>query len=404
MKKIIALLVLFAPVILVAWDAEHHQEMARIALKDVSLEWGLTQPIQVLPLMSLLEKLPHELGDPWHFSHWLKINPAVPLDSTFPETRGKTLLTPHEILTAYSNDPDDGRDMDLFTRNHEGRIQPQFHDQKWFGPPDGPDSQAFRHIEKPPFSWRHPVSTMGVPLRSVGEATQRAEVWFLLSKLAFSLDEPYWGWRFLANSFHYLQDLHNPYHSAQISPALAWQGLTAYLRWGRKEKGFIQTFARLIGNSHRFFESYVARPENHNNRLKLKISAALSGGDLLPQKFSSAQELAIDVRDQANRFFPELPGLVDQIMDPKLRGPYDFKSDKNNETKPITLLQKGTDFEAVNRRLFEIVEIQFRSAGRVQRTAVRMALDQKAKEPTEVILTKLENILGKPLRPEDLEN
>ena len=93
------------------------------SLIDVAKEWGLDQPVPVRPLRSLLTKLPQEIGDNWRFSDWLGINPSIDIEKPVQELTGKTTLTPLEILSHYSIDPDDGRDQNLFVRDEKGNPQ-----------------------------------------------------------------------------------------------------------------------------------------------------------------------------------------------------------------------------------------------------------------------------------------
>lgn len=381
------------PSVVLAWNGSDHQAMGRLSLEEVASDWGLKNSVPVHPLRSLLDKLPPERGDGWHFAEWLGINPAIDLEKPVPELEGRPSATPLEILSFYSIDPDDGRDQDLLVRNERGEVRPRYPDQRWFGGVEGPNSQAFRHIEKPPFNWRNPTATFGFPLRAVGEATRRAEIWYQLSLLAFSLGEDYWGWRFLANSFHYLQDLHNPYHSAQVTPSLLLQGILGYLQWGHRKKGLIGTTAHLVANSHRYFEAYVA-VGGIDPPLKEPTLRALGGSDLMELPTTSVKEIATGVRDQANRLFPDLVALVSRLSDPKLRGSYEFRSDPPDADDPLKFVTLGPETTRINHRLFEVTEGQFQSVGRVLRTMTRLSLDSRATESPEVWLKKVNSLLS----------
>ncbi len=380
-----------------AWDADDHRIMTRLALEDVTSEWGLNRPCEVRPLQSFLKKLAKlrpEIGNRWHFSEYLKINPKLNLETKDPSLQNEQTLTPLEILSIYSTDPDDGRDQDLFVRDQKGSPRYIYPDQKWFGVMQGPDSQAFRHIEKPPFSWKHPLSTFGIPLRALGESTTRAEIYFQASVLAFSLDEEYWGWRFLAGAFHYLEDLHNPYHAGQITLGLLTQGLWAYLNWGYKEKGLMGTLSQIVSNSHRFFESYLSHPRDQDQNLKRKVLASLKGNDTVPGT-ETIRNLAVQVRDQSNRDFIPLVCAVSTISDPILRSNYRFNAEGNDRDDPTKFLKEdGTKFEKANEKIFEISLRQFESAGRVIRTAVQTSLQNQGSQKPKVLIQKLDILLN----------
>ena len=377
MKKtrfgLIALLLAFFPLTGHAWNESDHLMMTRTALEDVADDWNLQTPCEVRPLSSLLEKI-SRLGPKLHeasaWAHYLRVNPRTNFEALPPDLQGRTELSPLTILTLASIDPDDGRDQDLPYTSP---------DQKWFGSPKGSNSQAFRHIEKPPFLWRHPVSTFGFPFRALGEPTRRAEIYTQASLLAFSLEEPYWGWRLLGGALHYLEDLHQPYHAGQITPELLFRGLWSYLSWGRKNDGLMGTFAHLISNSHRFYESYVALPQGEDHGVKEASLMALRGKDYerLPLGPGTIQTLAVRIRDESNRVFPPLIRAVSQATTAALKGPYNFNSDARGGDNPSQFLQKGPGFEEVNRRIFQITRDRFESAGKVIRSVIHQGIRAK---------------------------
>jgi hypothetical protein len=386
-----------------AWNASDHQHMGKMALEDISKLWHLDQQVPVHPLQDFLTKLVKlqpEVGDLWHFSDYLRLNPKIALDHIRPELSGRTTVNPIEILSVYSTDPDDGRDQDLFVRDAQGRPHYAYPDQKWFGSVHGPNSQAFRHIEKPAFSLRHPISTFGVPPTHIGEATERAEIYYQVSQLAFALNEDYWGWRFLAGCLHYIEDLEQPYHAAQITPGLAWKGLKAYFSWGRKTSGLMGTFAHLVSNSHRFFETYVEHPSGRDDGLKQASLAALRGTDV-QETSASVEELAKNIRDESNREFPDLVAAVEAASTPELIGPSTFKSDEGAVDNPIRFLTAGPQLTQANQHLFKIVENRFAESGRFIRTLVSKAQADIGKVTPEERLQNLESLLD--YHPQALE-
>lgn len=363
---------------LYAWNGSDHQAMTRLALEEVASEWGLHQTVEVHPLTSFVDKLSKirpDLGETTNFSNYLRINPKIDLSHEDPKVAGQSTLTPLEVLSLYSTDPDDGRDQNL---------PPISPDQKWFGSHSGPDSQAFRHIEKAPFDIQHPLNTFGFPFRSIGEATQRAEIYYQLSLLAFSLEEDYWGWRFLAGCLHYLEDLHQPYHAGQITPGLLTRGLWAYVTWGHKKLGFMGTFSHLVSNSHRFFESYVALS---------KESLPNTRGHEVVSWQGTIRDLALHVRDVSNTQFASLICAVTRATDPRLLSPYDFKSDEEGQDDPNQFLKTGAKADEARQKIFEIVKERFESAGRVIRTAVKTMLENQRTSKSEEILQTLDVLL-----------
>lgn len=417
MKRFLAVAaILLLPGFAQAWNLNDHREMARQALEDVAKDWELDRPCEIHPLSSFLDKLRMlrpEIADSWQFSNYLKINPKVDIGTfeslRFPEgsPKWKKALTPHEILSLYATDVDDGRDQDLFLRDENGAPKPIFPDQRWFGAIQGPNSQAFRHIEKPPFNLRHPIATFGIPFRSIGEASQRVEIYFQLSRLAFALGEDYWGWRFLAGGLHYLQDLHQPYHAGQVTPTLLRQGLGVLLSWGWKEKGFMGSFVHVISNSHRFFETYVDTPSGRDGGLKEKAFSALRGKDSPAFLQVTPAEMAQGVRDASVLLYPRLTETVATMTGSSLTGRETFYSDGDKSPEnsdPKDFIKDGPHFEEANRRIFEIVIDRFASAGQMTRAYVKMAISKRMEfQKPEEILAKLDELLGPPLIEQNVE-
>lgn len=348
--------------------------------------------------MTKLGKIHPELGDRWHWKDFLQINQGTPLENLPKRFKNRDSLTPLEILTFASTDPDDGRDQDLFIRDGEGRPQYAYRDQFWFGSVQGPNSQAFRHIENPPFNIRHPLATIGLPFRSLGEATRRAEIYFQASQLAFALEEPYWGWRLLGGSFHYLQDLHQPYHAGLITPSFILKGLKVYLDWGREKLGLLPTFAHLVSNSHRAYESFVSFPPANYQKLKKAALKQAQGTDHPPLP-NSVHQLALQVRDQSNLALPTLFDGITEVGDPILLSPYKLSDHPEDMKNPVKLIQKDPKLDPLKKELFEITSGRFESCGEVLRTVTHEALEQKKKANAKELLNKLADLL--PRDPRD---
>jgi len=131
-----------------------------------------------------------------------------------------------QILIHYSDEPDWGMDNDL--RLHFS--------QRLMG-----GSKGFRHAYYPRWKWHLPL-----PFAPQGGALERALHFYNLAKVAFSQKDPYWGFRFLARSLHYVQDIGQPFHTRQTSSDL--------ISWLHP----IQGTAQVTSNLHHAFEDYVA--------------------------------------------------------------------------------------------------------------------------------------------------
>lgn len=123
-----------------------------------------------------------------------------------------------DILSTYSDEPDWGMDQELFSEDQYPELWKK--EYSMMGGKAGLSSQAFRHMYWRELYWKHPLQSFKLPLNKInsplGEAPARAEMFMQLAKLAFSKKMDYWGWRFTANSLHYIEDVAQPFHSSQV--------------------------------------------------------------------------------------------------------------------------------------------------------------------------------------------
>ena len=375
-----------------AWSHDGHRLVTEFSLIDVVEQYGLDQPVEVVPLERFLKKFYHEASksdrfrsrilegrkfDPADQSwlrHYLLINQDVAIDYFEPGERVGEKVKPIDILIWHSTDPDDGRDRNLDIRSY----------QKIFGGTTGPSSQAFRHMEKPPFlivNWR---STIGLPLRRAGEATQRAHLYFDLARIAKELNEPYWMWRFLACSFHYIQDLAQPYHTTEISSnGVIWNRANELQDRPDNDKSFREILANLITNSHHWFESYTSElikrarkdylaGKTDGIRPEVGMMFVTLRGASVDMKQGSIHKYSRQIRNISNKRAPDLLESVFYISDERLRGFYEYNQDLGYEVKPLQFVNpvKDDQFKKHEKRFFKLVYHSYELAGEAQRTAV----------------------------------
>ncbi|MBW2967869.1 hypothetical protein KY362_05275 [Candidatus Woesearchaeota archaeon] len=103
------------------------------------------------------------------------------------------------------------------------------------------ESQGYRHIYYPTGSFHIPMGLIGQ-----GGTPERVQHFYDLAKAAFENGDTYWGFRFLARSLHYVQDMSQPYHTRQF-----------YWRYVQLEDPFYGTI-QTIKNYHFAYESYQA--------------------------------------------------------------------------------------------------------------------------------------------------
>lgn len=368
-----------------AWSPYTHGRLAEESLKEVAQEWKLNTPVLITSFDQFLKKMGQEkpeIKTRDDFIRWLKINPRSRFDKPYAQEIVFATTTPLKILIAYAPRPDDGRDKNL---SYDPGVQ------FWFGSGTATVSQAFRHMEKPSFHLKHPLDTFGFPLGSVGQASERAQIYFDLSLLAYKLGEPYWAWNFLGCALHYIQDIQNPYHAAQLLPPIAIKGIPAYWNWGRRmDWGIIKTLTHLTSNLHHYFEGYVEwvlRPETPLNPImdyKTLWVEALRGKDFFESKkidsSRSIRQLAKGIRDFSNHFaFESLQATLDLSGD-QLIGPIDYSIGTRRSPFP----QPPTSYFNPNiekrkqaaARIKDIIESNFRYQGKAIRTVIRSFLDQ----------------------------
>ena len=142
-------------------------------------------------------------------------------NAAFPFSAGETAGQPislRAVLEKYSDEPDWTMDMDLFSQYPE-----LWKDEyRYMGGGAGYLSRVFRHLYWPNGFYREPLPPDTMPRHDptvLGEAPERAQLYFDLSKKAFQEGHPYWGARFLGWALHYLEDATQPFHAVQL-PAL----------------------------------------------------------------------------------------------------------------------------------------------------------------------------------------
>lgn len=156
-----------------------------------------------------------------------------------------------EILQGSSvDDPDQGMDRDL-----PAEYDPK-EERTWMGGLTGPSSQGFRHMYFGGLKMDNFVATFQIPMRPIGQAINRAEVMAIKGKEYFKAGAGVWSIRVLGWALHYIQDLAQPFHAAQIINAkiIPWGEL---LSFPPSFSNFKQESIRTVSNYHWALEGYV---------------------------------------------------------------------------------------------------------------------------------------------------
>lgn len=356
-----------------AWNSDTHRWIVLESLSPVAKDWRLETPILVTPFDQFLNKLPQKMPNTKtreDFANWLKINPSVQFDKMVVGSS----TTPLALLAFGSVKTDDGRDMQL---------PYDFLEQFWFGKGTKTASQAFRHMEKPPFDLLNPINTFGFPLGRLGQATQRAQIYFDLAKLAYELQEPYWAYYFLGCGLHYVGDLQNPYHAAQLVLPLPIVGIRAYFSWGRKDKkSLIHVVTHVTSNLHHFFEGYVDHlvrnlsPKSKAWAQNLKVG----GDDSNLQNPKNMRQLAEIIRDFSNKLaYPTVVStlvLTDKNLLQSRAYKIEFDAKGPPEDPALYFSSDATKRREAEEKIDEIVSKSFAFQGDALRMYVRSFLDQ----------------------------
>lgn len=141
-----------------------------------------------------------------------KLNPATKFGFQAGETAGKPVAA-RAVLAKYADEPDWDMDQDLFAHYPE-LWRPEY---QFMGGKTGSQTRAFRHMHWPAGFWRGPPPVFDK--RPLGEAPQRAALFYSLAAEARAKARPYWAARFLAWAFHYVQDVTQPFHASQLPSA-----------------------------------------------------------------------------------------------------------------------------------------------------------------------------------------
>ena len=364
----LALLLLSLPA--QAWSEFQHRQMTHAALEKVATDWGLEKAVTVRSFddfLSAYSKMHPAITTREAFANALKINPKSPFDQISGDEQRRQTMIPIEILSLHASDPDDGRDKDLPPEVSK--------DARWFGVGTGVSTQAFRHIEKPPFSLWHPINTFGFPFRKLGEATERVRIYFDLAREARQAGDDYWAWRFLACSLHYIEDLTQPFHAAQAPPAMLWLGFKGYWNWGRETgQTLIGTVAHIISNAHHFLEAYAewqTKEPTPVGSLWLKKIV----GTKMELFQNGVVAFARATRDRSNTRASETMRTVIDLTADNLTGPATFDMDKTPPDDPRPMLR--TDAKArlkAASALNGIIERELEWAGRDIRSLVQRFL------------------------------
>lgn len=277
-----------------AWDG--HAKLSRFILEGIpeTAQASLKKPIPA-PCgehdQAVYQKLIKEL----------ELNPQAKFRPTAPQgCAQKEVVSGWSVLSdTFENEPDQGMDENL----------PDSYDpegfRRWMGGVTGPNSKGFRHMYFGGWKTSNPLTTFQIPTRAIGYAPLRAKLMAEKAHQLIHQGETAWGYRVLAWSMHYYQDLAQPFHATQL-PNLAMVPWSTFFQDGFD--GLVQETTRTISNYHWGFEAYTSQRLNEDNPSPfdecLKNSAGLS--TIKFEKSHGPFQLAHEVAYRSVQIAPDL--------------------------------------------------------------------------------------------------
>ena len=264
-----------------------HNALTHQALKGLP---GLATPVKVESLRDYLVATGFK-GTDEEFLRALQVNPKTALPFSAGEVAGGSVAA-SAILETYSDEPDAGLDNDIFA-TYPNLWKPEY--IYMGGQLQGLGSRFVRHMFWPAGYLTAPPPGGKLPVRvsrTLGEAPERAQLYFDLSQFAYRTGHPYWGARFLAWSLHYVEDVSQPFHAEQV-PAMAFLHLNPDATFD------IEGSVRRIVYYHMVFESLAT--QSLRGDLGTGPQSRLSGAlaSTATEVFAGAAELAKETAKKA---------------------------------------------------------------------------------------------------------
>ncbi|MCX5851567.1 MAG: hypothetical protein NT072_05870 [Deltaproteobacteria bacterium] len=230
--------------------------------------------------------------------------------TTFVELKAGEMVSPLDVMTTASDEPDFGLDIGLYDDNSTefGTIY-GFGKQPFGNPNLEYSSQGPFHMGYYHESWF--VSTFADFVNQT-YPEYRIHLYKTLSTYAFRTGHDYWGWRFMGIGLHYIMDLTQPYHTTLLPGVrdivLRWINYFDIIGIGDPKADAIQ----LVSNRHTAIEkfqqavlqeAYQANKPDHPLLVTLRtINVCPAWDDSLPRDLISERSHAI-------------AGKMDEIME-----------------------------------------------------------------------------------------
>jgi hypothetical protein len=217
-----------------------------------------------------------------------------------------------EILSRYIEEPDGMLDGGLHQSPYLERVKPSM---SLFYEENNEHTHPFRHFYVP-------TSTIPPIFHAKGIAPYRAAFYARLAQGAFKTGHPYWGYRFLAWSIHYIQDVTQPWHTVLV-PGISFLNVSRS-KMEHEISGFhFLTEAFVDGWLLRQFESNPnfsepRKPERWPAQLDPKKDRPWYVAELAESLAKLAHENAYDIAQDERLLFNPIEKKLDDHLKPKV--------------------------------------------------------------------------------------
>ena len=259
---------------------------------------------------------------------------------------GSYKVSGFEILAGgFIDEPDQSFDLELPTSaDPDG-------ERKWMGGIHGSTSQGFRHMYFGGWKPLHPLASLQFPPWALGQAPTRANIFGERARREIRAGNKLWGYRLLAWSAHYIQDLTQPFHATQI-PSL-WM-----VPWSKLFSGFIPEATRTISNYHWAYEDFLLYELTRSGRSKLaECMLKPSTHATIPQTLAAyatedfPADLALTVAQASRALAAPIGSALIDYFGPKLKEP-GFDLAHTGNPLDYAALDQRTDLKNAREALF----------------------------------------------------
>lgn len=295
--------------------------------------------------------------------------PGLPLE----RVESGDLLSPLEILSTATDEPDYGMDVNVWENNNS-----------WFGKLYGMGEQPFGNhtivfSSQTPFHmgfyYESNLIYKAAPFIQRSYPEYRIHQYLTLSRYAFSTGHAYWGYRFLGWALHYAQDLSQPYHST-LSPnhstaRLLYVSFLKLLGMKNPEQQLVQ----LLTNRHTSFENYVYYYlgdlfENQKQNKSALLAIADSQHDKRYPLYSDNYPREI-IAKESNNLAKSMDSVIKNVFPRKYVDDSDYIFyETEKQVNLFNLVKDQDNINELNQTLIELL----RNAGAHTRNIVKYAV------------------------------